>query len=188
MLEDAIALARSIGDRHAAGMASAQLSQVALADGDYAAAARLAGDALAAHQTLREPEATAGALHLLGQAKRLMHDLEAARAIHAEALRLARSIGHVGGICESIEDFAAVAADEGDPLSALCLLDVADRERQARKVPPRRIDAERLADLRRRVQAQVEAGGSSPTDTRHVSIEVVVGELGDRLRFESIRT
>ena len=187
LLEEAIALARSIGDHHAAGMASAQLSQLALSEGDYADAARLAGDALAAHEALEEPEATAGALHLLGQATRLMNDLERARAIHAQALRLAQRIGHVGAVCEGIEDFAAVAADEGDPATALCLLDVAAEERRRRQIPARPIEMKRLVDLRRRVEGQVGEGGPSPTGRRHLSVDAVVAQLSERLRLEPVR-
>jgi hypothetical protein len=79
-----------------------------------------------------------------------------------------------------------VAADEGDPLTALCLLDVADEERRRRQIPARRIEAERLADLRRRVQGQVEAGGSSLTGRQHVSIDAVVAQLTERLRLERV--
>ena len=179
-LEQAVALATSVGDHHAAGMAAAQLSQLALDDGDPATAARLAEDALVAHEALAEPEATIAALHLLGQANRQMGDLEGARAHHERALRLAQTIGHVGALCESVEDFAALAADEGDVRTALRLLDVAERERRTRSVPHRRIEADRLADLRRRLEAQ--AGGVAAGVVDHLGIDTVIAQLGERRR------
>ena len=179
-LEQAVALAASVGDHHAAGMAAAQLSQIALDDGDPATAARLATDALVAHEALAEPEATIAALHLLGQANRQMGDLEGARAHHERALRLAQTIGHVGALCESVEDFAALAADEGDVRTALRLLDVAERERRARAVPHRRIEADRLADLRRRLQAQAADVSAGVVD--HLGMDTVIAQLSERRR------
>jgi non-specific serine/threonine protein kinase len=176
MLEEAIPLARSVGDLHASGMALAQLSLLAFADRDYATAARSATEALAAHEALNEPEATAGALHLLGRATLACGDVDAARALHRRGLELASAIGHVGAMCEAVEDFAALAAAVGDLRTAAGLLAVAARQRSARGVRLRPLEQDLLDRLWGEVAAAVVDGGAA-------TVAAVGGDLAER-RFE----
>ncbi len=177
LLAEAIPLARSLGDRHSIGMALAQLSQVAFGEERYEEAADLAAEALAAHEALNEPEATAGALHLLGRARLALGDVETARTLHRRALELAASIGHVGAICEAIEDFAAVAAEEGDWESALRLIEVAGRERATRQVPLRAVEADRVSRLRRELQGRAQPGSWADRGFEPSPLETVIAEL-----------
>ena len=69
---------------------STQIAQIAIADGDSAAAVAAATEALALQERIGYTEGTVSALHVLGQAHRLAGDIDAAPASHhRRALALA---------------------------------------------------------------------------------------------------
>ena len=180
LLAGVIPLARSVGDLHAGGMAMAQLSLVAYAEGDHETAAARAADSLAAHEALHEPEGTAGALHLLGRAQLALGDVDHARSLHARALQLALAIGHVGALCEAVEDFAAVAHARGDHRLACELLDVAERERAERGVSLRPFERQHAAALRAAVAAALGDAAAQPSPA--LDFETAL----DRIRSELV--
>jgi tetratricopeptide (TPR) repeat protein len=144
--EEGVEAARRSGDRHVLGIALTQTAQMAMADGDHQAALRTANEALALQEAVGYTEGTVSALHVLGQSHRLAGDAVAARDVHVRALRLATRIGHAAATCEAVEDLARVEADD-DPAVAGVLLRAAREERDARRLPLRRRDAEELERL-----------------------------------------
>jgi tetratricopeptide (TPR) repeat protein len=143
---EGVEAARRSGDRHALGIALTETAQMAMAEGDHEAALRAADEALALQEAIGYTEGTVSALHVLGQSHRLAGDAVAARDVHLRALRLATRIGHAAATCEAVEDLARVDADE-HPAIAQVLLRAARQERDARKLPLRRPDAEELERL-----------------------------------------
>jgi predicted ATPase/DNA-binding SARP family transcriptional activator len=144
--QEGVEVARRSGDRHVLGIALTQTAQMAVAEGDHEAALSAANEALALQEAIGYTEGTVSALHVLGQSHRLAGDAVAARDVHLRALRLATRIGHAAATCEAVEDLARVDADE-DPAVARVLLGAARHEREARKLPLRRRDAEELDRL-----------------------------------------
>jgi predicted ATPase/DNA-binding SARP family transcriptional activator len=144
--KEGVEAARRAGDRHVLGIALTQTALMAMAEGDHEAALRTANEALALQEAIGYTEGTVSALHVLGQSHRLAGDAVAARDVHLQALRLATRIGHAAATCEAVEDLARVDADE-DPAVAHVLLHAARQERDARRLPLRRRDAEELDRL-----------------------------------------
>ena len=138
--------ARRSGDRHVLGIALTQTAQMAMAEGDHEGALTAANEALALQEAIGYTEGTVSALHVLGQSHQAAGDTAAARDDHLRALRLAARIGHAAASCEAVEDLARVEAED-DPATARTLLRAARQERDARKLPLRRRDAEELERL-----------------------------------------
>ncbi len=90
--EEALAVARAIGDRQVHALALVGLSRVALRDGDYARVRQLAA---AARELVRDLDASADAapLHLLAAGTRLAGDYDQAAKLYAESLELNRNLG-----------------------------------------------------------------------------------------------
>jgi tetratricopeptide (TPR) repeat protein len=152
--------ARRAGDLHVLGIALTQIAQLAMSEGDPADAVTAAEEALALQERIGYTEGTVSALHVLGQAHRLVGEVEEARALHQRALRLASRIGHAVAMCEAMEDLARTdAADK--PEVALMLIRAARAERSARGLPMRQRDAEELAVLE---EALVSGAGAPAPD------------------------
>lgn len=147
LASQALAAARGVDEGHLLGLVHEQLTRLALRAGDLDSAADLAMLCLAAHEQISHPEGTVAALHLLGKVRLAQDERTSAKHLHVRALDLALRIGHAGGICEALEDLAAVAAADADRAGALELLAVAEQERHRLGVPRRSVDREAIAAL-----------------------------------------
>ena len=90
--EEALAVARTIGDREAEALALVGLSRVALRNGDYARVQSLAATARTLTRDL-DPAAEVAPLHLLAAGTRLAGDYNRAIDLYAQSLELNRRLG-----------------------------------------------------------------------------------------------
>ena len=120
--EQALALARELGDRRAEAPALNNLGVQALELGDHCRAAVYFEASLAAARALAEPRATMVALHNLAQIDRLQRDGATAAARLEEALALARELGEASMVASGLATLGHVVLDDGDPHRAAALL------------------------------------------------------------------
>ena len=147
LLAAALPAARAIGDRHILALVAEQQARLAIRRGDVPAALAAASECLVLHESVGSPEGTASALHVLGVARRLAGDADAAESVHLRALDLAVTIRHAAATAEALEDLAVLAVDAGDLDRALLLVRTAVAEREATGVPVRRPDRGRIEEL-----------------------------------------
>ena len=157
--------ARRAGDRHVLGIALTQIAQIAVAGGDAAGAVSAGSEALDLQERITYTEGIVSALHVLGHARRIAGELDAARQHHRRALGLASRIGHAPAMCEAIEDLARDEATTRPDLAAM-LLRVAQQERIRLGLPLRQRDAQELAALEHNVSrtAEPEVGDRTFSD------------------------
>lgn len=90
--EEALAAARTVGDREAEALALVGLSRVALRNGDYGRVQSLAATARTLTRDL-DPAAEVAPLHLLAAGTRLAGDYNRAIDLYAQSLELNRRLG-----------------------------------------------------------------------------------------------
>jgi tetratricopeptide (TPR) repeat protein len=137
LLEEATSLAQSADEPHVLGLALACRARQSSRDGDVAAAAVAGTEALRVWRRIDYREGEVLALNLLARTC-ASADVEAAAAHAREALEVARAAQLRGGMCDSLESHALVAAASGRREHAAFLLAVSARERRrlATPLPP----------------------------------------------------
>lgn len=144
LIEEATSLAQAADEPHLLGLALACRARLSSRDGHAAASAVAATEALRVWRRIDYREGEVLALNLLA---RVDTDSEAAAAHAREALGLARAVQLRGGMCESVESLALLAAADGRREHAALLLAVAARERARLSAPVPPADAADLATL-----------------------------------------
>lgn len=130
----------------------AVLGEVALAEGDHAAAQTLLEEGLERAQRIGDVYPLAGAYNRMGRAAAARGDPVAARSAYEEALRIGRRVGMPRSMAASLEGLAAVDVSGGRSDRAARLLGAAEAIRAEIGAPrwPSSIDAhERLVDAAR---------------------------------------
>jgi len=107
------------------------LGEVALAQEDLPVARPLLEDALQRAEASGRQSSTAGALHALGALEMAEGRMAQAEARYCQALALRHEIGDAGGVVESLEAVAALAAEIDNPKRVARLLGAAFAQRQA---------------------------------------------------------
>jgi predicted ATPase/DNA-binding CsgD family transcriptional regulator len=120
--EQALTLARELGDRRAEAQALNNLGVQAMELGDNGRAAGYFDASLAAARALAEPRATMVALHNLAQIDRMQRDGAMAAARLEEALALARELGEASMVASGLTTLGHAILDDGDPRRAAALL------------------------------------------------------------------
>jgi predicted ATPase/DNA-binding SARP family transcriptional activator len=156
MAEAALPAARASGDRHVIGLALLQIAQLRLADGNVAAAVDAASECLRLQEEIAYTEGSVAALHVLARSVQAAGDTDRARRLNLRALALADRIGHVAALCEALEALATLASANKDYASALRLIETADLERTAHDMPLHARDRDRLDNLRRTAEKELE--------------------------------
>jgi DNA-binding CsgD family transcriptional regulator len=113
-LDEALSLARQVGDRRTIAGALFYLSYAAEDRGDDDRWVELTEEALAHFRGLGDAQCVAAALCSLGRAARRRTDYGRATALLEETLALYRDQGDAGGVALVLTALGEVAADEGD--------------------------------------------------------------------------
>src|SRR2546428_13522065 len=111
--EQALAVAREIGDASTEALALVGLSRVAFRDGDYGRACALAREARDLVVAL-DPADGVAPLHMLAAGTRLAGDYERARELYTESLMLNERLGSTGMISVELHNLAYVNLHRGD--------------------------------------------------------------------------
>jgi predicted ATPase len=139
VVEECLTLARAVGDTFHAGMATHILGLVALeADHDLEAAWSLNADSLALFQQIGNGRYIGIVRLAMGRVARARGDLDEARLLAAEALRLQLQVGDVGNISTRLHVLATIDADAGRLAQAVRLAAAASAmdETMGTRVPP----------------------------------------------------
>jgi non-specific serine/threonine protein kinase len=141
LFEESIRLFRQLGDRW--GLANALEGQAAIAVrlGNKRRAITLIKEGLALQQELNYPFGWVHVVNRLGHAineARAAADFERVKALLAESLDLARAVGHLWGMSESLRKLAELALVQGHPERAAQLMGASEALREADPVmlPP----------------------------------------------------
>ena len=110
--EQALTVARQVGDREAEALALVGLSRVAFRDGDYERVIELASRARELVKDLH-PQAASMPLHLLAAGTRLQGDHDRAVAHYTESLELFRSLKDAAGIAMELHNLGHVELHRG---------------------------------------------------------------------------
>lgn len=113
--EEALAMARTLGDAEAESYALVGLSRVALRAGDYAEVVRLSQQA---RSLVDDPVASAAPLHLHAAGTRLLGDYDGAKALYEESLELARATGNAAFETMELHNLGHVELHRGDLATA----------------------------------------------------------------------
>jgi tetratricopeptide (TPR) repeat protein len=113
--EEALAMARTLGDAEAESYALVGLSRVALRAGEHAQVVRLAQQARA---LVDDPAAAAAPLHLHAAGTRLLGDYDGAKALYEESLELARTSGDSRMETMELHNLGHVELHRGDVAAA----------------------------------------------------------------------
>lgn len=114
--EDALRMARELGDDEAEAYALVGLSRVALRDGDFTEVVRLAEAARALVPD--DPEASVAPLHMHAAGTRLLGRYDEARALYEESLALNRARGDARMAAMEIHNLLHVELHRGDVAAA----------------------------------------------------------------------
>jgi predicted ATPase/class 3 adenylate cyclase/Tfp pilus assembly protein PilF len=123
-IEDALSRQRSRRDEPTA-RALTGASTLARAQGDYAAARELGGEALSAYREAGDVEGVAAALHSLGAVAGAQGDYAAARTLCEEALATHRALGKRYAAARVLSSLANISRHQHDPAAARAMLDEA---------------------------------------------------------------
>ena len=123
LLEESLALYRSLDDRRGVASALQTLGSIARERGRYARAVALHEESLALQRELGDAEGIARSLDGLGFVAWLQQEYERAGALCAEALAVYRGLEDVEGVAWSLVNLGAVAQHRGDHERAGELLD-----------------------------------------------------------------
>lgn len=114
-IEEALSIWQSVGNRAGEAWALHLLGRVAYETGDYPLAESYYGRAGAIYQQLDDPVGIADMLNVLGVIASGVHgDLDRARSLYEESLRLRRAAGDVFGIQQSLSNLGETAMRAGD--------------------------------------------------------------------------
>lgn len=127
--EEALALARELGDRKQIGYILANLGAMTRHQGDYDRAAGFAEESLIEVRAVSNPGGVGYVLRLLGHIRLAQGDLERAATLYAESVRSDGVPSFV--VIECLEGFAGVAAGRGQHQRAARLFGAADAVREA---------------------------------------------------------
>jgi tetratricopeptide (TPR) repeat protein len=111
--EDALELARAIGDHEAEALALVGLSRVDLRDGDYAAVRSRAAEALELARVLGD-DAQVMPLHLLAAGTRLAGDRDRAIELYIQSLELNRRLGNTAMVGTELHNIGHVELHRGN--------------------------------------------------------------------------
>ena len=115
--DEALRVAREIGDPEAEALALVGLSRVALRAGEYEAVRRFADEALRITREL-EREAKVMPLHLLAAGTRLSGDYVGATALYTDSLALNRDLQDTGMVLTELHNLGHVSLHRGDVAAA----------------------------------------------------------------------
>ena len=122
LLDEALVVARAVGDQAAVAAVLNNLGNVAWAQGDYAAARRFYEETLVLERESGNQGGVARTLSNLGDVAYAQGDLAPARALHEEALALRRDKGLVAGVAAGLHNLGVVVLAQGDYAAARALL------------------------------------------------------------------
>lgn len=111
--EQALEVARVVGDREAEALALVGLSRVALRDHDYSRVLSLAGQARELTRDL-DPAAGVWPLHLLATGTRLTQNYDEAHRLYSESLQLNRRLGSDGMVGMELFNLGFVELHRGN--------------------------------------------------------------------------
>ncbi len=131
MNEESLAVFREIGDRWSVGQLLNNLACVEGDLGDYASAHRLLEESLEIRRQLGDKVGLALSLNSLGDVLLDEADYEEARPVLEESLRLSWELGDRAAVAYLLDDFAALAAGQGQTARALRLAGAASAIRAA---------------------------------------------------------
>jgi len=114
LLEQGLALSRSLDDRLGLARSLNNLGSLAFEQGDYPAAHTLYEESLALWRELGDRRGAAGLLGNLALVAWERGDLVVARTLAQESLALAREVGDQGRIGDALSILGNVACDQGD--------------------------------------------------------------------------
>ncbi len=112
--EEALGLARQLGNEFAIAFSLHGLASVAYDQGDVPRATALYEEALGRFRQLDRPRGIAASLSHLGAVAHEQGDLPRAAELHAEAAALFREGGHRPGVAGALTALGTVAEDQGD--------------------------------------------------------------------------
>jgi predicted ATPase/class 3 adenylate cyclase len=131
LLEEALQVARTLGDRHDEGRVLTNLGWVRFTAGDHDAARTLSHQGLAIHRELGDTRGIALALNNLGWITCNESDFEEAKRLHSESLTLRHRIGDARGIAFAQTNLARATFKLGEYAAAERLLNEAIRTLRA---------------------------------------------------------
>jgi len=112
--EEALALARRLGDLQGECEARTGLARVALRDGDYGRVVELAAEARTLAKRGGDRAVEAAPLHLHAAGVRLAGDFEESRRLYLESLELATELGNAGVQAMELHNLGWVELHRGD--------------------------------------------------------------------------
>ncbi|MGH2738214.1 MAG: tetratricopeptide repeat protein, partial [Actinomycetota bacterium] len=129
--EEALAIAREIGDRRQVAEGIYNLAYVPAYEGDIPGAVTMIEQARAMFEELEMPRGAADSLWILGISARLQGDLPASRALAEESLRLHRRAGDLFGVTDALHTLGRTAFAQGDlATAAASFLEALDNDEQ----------------------------------------------------------
>jgi predicted ATPase/class 3 adenylate cyclase len=129
--EEALTIARELGDRSAEAEGIYNLAYASAYEGDLVTAAAMLKESMVMFEELGIRRGVADSLWFLGVIARLEGDLPKSRAIAEESLRLHREAGDRFGTTDSLLGLARVALAEGDlATAASSFLEALDNDEQ----------------------------------------------------------
>jgi non-specific serine/threonine protein kinase len=120
--EEALEVARKVGDPRREADALVGLARMAFREGDHETVRARAEEAMAVARSLDEPDVMFGPLHLLAAGTRQAGDYVRARALYEESLALSREHGDERGTAMELLNLAAVEKHLGNLSRAGALL------------------------------------------------------------------
>jgi len=129
--EEALAVAREVGDRPAIAEGLYNLAFPYAYEGDFATAEAMVQEAKAMFEELGVGRGVADSLWLLAISARLKGDTSAARSLAEESLRLHRKVSDRFGITDALHVLGRIALAEGDmPTAAASFLEALDNDEE----------------------------------------------------------
>jgi tetratricopeptide (TPR) repeat protein len=132
--------ARRCGDAHVIGIALGLRANLQANRGERDSAIESGQESLRLQESIGYTEGIVAALHLLARLHLASGDTGDAKNELLRSLRLAWKMQHAAAICETFEDLAQIAFNDGDDRTAMQLLSAAERERTTRNLPVRPAD------------------------------------------------
>ncbi|HYP43584.1 MAG TPA: BTAD domain-containing putative transcriptional regulator, partial [Propionibacteriaceae bacterium] len=177
-IEAAVSAARQGHDKHLVGLALSQRARLALLTGAPMTAYENAQESLACWRAVGYLEGQINALTLLSRSALAGGQLTKARQHAREAMVTAHTMGHRGGLLESLECFGAALYASGSAETAYRLLSAAASARRESAIPVPAAYAPQTERLLQEVGRQLgERAGSVSAAARYVSLGDLVDEL-----------
>jgi predicted ATPase/class 3 adenylate cyclase len=129
--EEALAIARELGDRRGEAEGLYNLAYVPAYEGDIPGAVVMIEEARAMFEELDMPRGVADSLWILGISARLQGNLAGSRALAEESLRLHRRAGDLFGATDALHTLGRTAFAQGDlATAAASFLEALDNDEQ----------------------------------------------------------